>query len=79
MAKGQMFIIISIITVVALVLLRTGINLPEVLESKRYLELGLERLEFSNLRSEIRNAININSNQTNITDNVNAFIDLARQ
>ncbi len=73
-----MFIIVSVIIVVSIVLLRNSLNLTKILESKRYLESGLERSEFLNVKNEVRSAIRMNVNQSNITDNVEAFVKFAR-
>lgn len=78
MAKGQIFIIIAIIMVVALVLIRTSLNLTKILENKRFLELGLERLEFQNIRNEMTKTLQVSYNQSNISDNVNSFMKFAK-
>ncbi len=74
--KGQMFIIGSIIVVVVLILIKTSIDISDVLEKKKFLETGLEKIEFSNIRNEIPkasfNAVNYSRNMTNTT---NSFID----
>jgi len=73
-----MFLIGSIIVVVTLVLIRTSIGVGDVLEKKKFLESGLERLEFANIRGEVPksafNAINYTQNMTNVT---NAFVSFA--
>lgn len=79
MSKGQVFIIIAILTVAALILIRTSLNLADVLESKRFLELGLERQEFQNVRNEFTKTIQISYNQTNIPSNVGDFFGFAKQ
>lgn len=79
MSKGQVFIIIAIITVVVLVLIRTSLNLADVLESKRFFELGLGRQEFQNIKGEMVKTIQISYNQTNISANVNDFFVFTKQ
>lgn len=77
--KGQMFIIGSLIVVVILILLRTSINVGDVLEKKKFLEVGVEKLEFANLRSEIPkaafNTINATQDTTNVTNSFIAFAE----
>lgn len=77
--KGQMFIIIAVVVISVLVLLKTSLNLVNILENKRYLEAGLERLEFKNAKDELVRSIKISYNQSsNITNNVNDFSKFAR-
>ena len=79
MAKGQVFIIIAVIIVVVMVLLRISLKLTDVIEEKKFLELGLERLEFQNLRNELFKAMQVSYNQTNISDNINNFISFSKE
>jgi hypothetical protein len=78
MGKGQIFIIISVITIVVIVLIRTSLNLTNILENKRFLELGLERVEFKNLRSELSRTMQVSYNMTNISENINNFMGFAK-
>jgi len=78
MRKGQIFIIMAIIVIVAMVLLKTSLNLTSILENKRFLELGLENLEFQNLRNEFTKTMQISYNQTNISSNLNNFISFSK-
>lgn len=75
-----MFLIGSIIIVVVLVLLRTTIDVTDVLEKKRFLEAGVEKAEFENIRSEISksafNAVNASQNMTNATNSFISFAEL---
>lgn len=76
-SKGQVFLIGAIVVVIALVLIKTSINVADVLEKKKFLEAGLEKTEFSNIRSEVTkaayNAINYTGNMTNVTNSFIAF------
>lgn len=77
--KGQIYLIIAIVMIITLVLIKNALNLTTILENKRYLESGLERLEFQNLRREVMKAARLSYNQTqNITNNVNDFWKFAR-
>lgn len=76
--KGQIFLILAVIIIVTVILLRTSLNVSSVLETKKYLESGFERLEFQNFRDEISKVIQISYNQTNITGNVNEFVRFAK-
>lgn len=78
MGKGQIFIIMAMIVIVVMVLLKTSLNLTSILENKRFLELGLENLEFQNLRNEFTKTIQISYNQTNISSNLNNFISFSK-
>jgi hypothetical protein len=70
-AKGQMFLIGAIIMIVVITLIKTSINFSDVLEKKKFLESGVERLEFANLREEVPRAahyaLNYSLNATNVT------------
>ena len=78
MDKGQIFITMGIIIIVVLALIKTSLNLSKVLDNKRFLELGLERQEFQNLRSELTKIMQISYNQSNISENVNSFFSFAK-
>ena len=78
MGKGQIFITTAVIVIVVLVLIRTSLNLSTVLDNKRFFELGLERQEFQNFRSELTKIMQISYNQSNISDNVNNFFSFAK-
>lgn len=77
--KGQMFLIGAIIVIVALLLIKNSINISEVLERKKFLESGLEKIEFGNIRSETLksayNAVNYTPNMTNVTNSFIAFTE----
>ncbi|MDI6798498.1 MAG: hypothetical protein QMD12_00665 [Candidatus Aenigmarchaeota archaeon] len=79
MGKGQMFLIIAIVAVIALALIKTSLSTYQILEKKRYLEAGLERLEFQNAREELLRTIEYSVYQKeNITKSVEDFIKFAR-
>ena len=77
--KGQMFMIGAIIIVTALVLIKTSIDVTEILEKKRFLEAGVERIEFANLRYEVPkaayNSLNASVNMTNATNGFIAYTE----
>ena len=61
--KGQMFMIGSVIVVVFLILIRTSTDVSQILEKKKFLEAGVEKAEFDNIRSEIpKSAFNMINN-----------------
>ena len=77
--KGQMFIIAAITIVTVLVLIKTGLNLTQIIENKRALENNLEKLEFENFRNEIANSISISANSTeSISPNVVSFVEFSK-
>lgn len=73
-----MFIVGALIIIIVITLIKTSINVADVLEKKKFLESGVERLEFSNIRGEVAksayNAVNYSLNMTNVT---NSFISFA--
>lgn len=77
--KGQMFLIGTLVVVLVLVLIKTTLNVTDIIESKRFLESGLEKEVFQNFRDETVNAAIFSMNQsTNITGNVNSFIHFSK-
>jgi len=79
MKKGQMFLIVGIITIMFLIMLRISFDLTKIVERKRYLELGLEREQFENIRDESLKSISISYHEKeNITDNVETFLRFSR-
>jgi len=79
MAKGQIFLIIGIVTVLILVMLRTSLSLTKIIEEKRHLELELESQQFGNVGSETLKAVSIGYNKSgNMTRNAEDFLKFAR-
>ena len=77
-SKGQSFIIIALVTILILVMLKTSLNLVRIMENKRYLEAGLERLQFNNIRNELLNSMQPSVANGNVTKTVNEFLKFAR-
>lgn len=77
--KGQMFMIGAIIIIAALVLIKTSIDVGDILEKKKFLESGMERLEFANMRYEAPkaayNSLNASVNMTNATNGFIAYAE----
>jgi len=79
MAKGQIFLIIGIVTILTLVMLRTSLSLTKIIEEKRHLELELESQQFGNARSETLRAVSIGYDEgSNMTKNAEDFLKFAR-
>lgn len=79
MKKGQIFLIIAIITIMFLIMLRISFDLTKIVERKRYFELGLEREQFENIRSETLKSISIAYHEKeNITNNIENFLRFSR-
>lgn len=76
--KGQIFLIIAVITIIIIVLIKTSMSLVDVIENKRSLEAGLERLEFRNVRNEMERTIQITYNQSNTTANTEKYFNSAK-
>ena len=72
--KGQFFIITAIIVIITLFLIKSGMTLTEIIERKRYLEIGLERKELVNVRDEMLNTI-LYSYKRNETLAIQTYID----
>lgn len=79
-SKGQVFIILSIIIITVMIMLKTGLNISQIMENKRYLEAGFEQMQFQNIRSEALKTVQISYNsKNNITNNIDSFIRFAHQ
>jgi len=76
--KGQIFLILAIITVTLLISLRTSLNLTKIMETKRYMEVGLERKEFQNIRDEVLKRIEISYQTNNITNKTEELVSFVR-
>lgn len=76
--KGQVFLIGAIIIVLVLVLIRTSVNVADVVQRKNFIETGLERTEFDNIRSEvIKSASNAINDTQEIANETNSFVAFA--
>ncbi len=79
MRKGQIFFIIAIVVITLLILLKISLSLTSILENKRFLESGLEIMEFQNVKGETIRTIGISYNLTqNITQNILDFTKFSR-
>jgi hypothetical protein len=76
--KGQIFLILGIITVILLISLRASLNLMKILETKRYLEIGLERKEFQNIKDEVLKRVEISLQAENVTNKTEEFLSFSR-
>jgi len=77
-SKGQVFIVLSIIIITTMIMLKTGLNISQIMENKRYLESGFEQMQFQNIKNEALKTVQISYNK-NITDNLDSFMRFARQ
>jgi len=74
--KGQMFLIASIIIIAVLILLKTSINLPEIIQQKIELEGRFDREFFASIVDEMPKVIEISYHQQdNITNNIFDFFN----
>jgi len=76
--KGQIFLILGIITAILLISLRTSLSLVRIMETKRYLEIGIERKEFQNIKDEFLKTIEISYQTGNSTNKTEAFASFLR-
>jgi len=78
--KGQMFLIMAAITFITLILLKNTINLSDILQNKRELEVRFEREYFSNIVNEMMETVSISYYKpSNITNNVLDFGNFIRR
>jgi hypothetical protein len=78
--KGQMFIIAAIIMIVILIILKTGVNIPDIMQRNRELEGNFEHDFFVNTVNELKKTIDISYHQpSNITNNVFNFGNFTRK
>ena len=72
--KGQIFILIAVMVLLALILLRNAVELPEI-KSDDYLYEG-----FTNLKSELIKTVDVSLlNNQDISANLNSFITFSKQ
>ncbi len=76
--KGQMYIILAILVITALILLRISMNLNSILESNTDLQSNLDSLELQNIEKGIKQSLASSYFLSNASDNVNYFIEFAR-
>lgn len=75
-----MFLIIGIVVITIMVMLKTSLSLGKQIENKRYLEQGLEREQFKNIKREVINAVDIAYfNSSNMTRNAEDFLRFVRR
>jgi len=78
--KGQVFLITTVILIVILVILRAGVNLPDITQRGRKLEGQFEKDFFVNVVNELPKVIEISYYQpNNITSNVHDFGNFTRK
>lgn len=79
MRKGQMFIIMGIVVVTVLVLLKTQLNLTDILRGKGELEADLSQLKLGNIVNEEKNNLQVNYLQNmSMMNNVMNFTNFSR-
>jgi len=78
--KGQMFIIAAVILIAVLIILKTGVNLPDIIQRNRELEGKFEHDFFVNIVDKLKKTIDISYHQpSNITNNVYNFANFTRK
>jgi len=76
--KGQMFLILSIVIIVILVMLKSGLNLTKIMQNRQYMESGLERIEFQNIKSEMEKTMQVCYGQGNMSDCLDDFFKFSK-
>jgi hypothetical protein len=75
-----MFIILALIIVTVLVMIKVSLNLSKIIENKRYIEAGLDHMEFLNIRNEFSKIVQITYSQpSNISTQLHEFTRFTRQ
>lgn len=78
--KGQMFIIVAVIMIVVLVILKIGVNIPDIMQKNRESEGKFEHDFFVNVVDELTKTIDVSYYQPiNITNNVYSFANFTRK
>ena len=78
--KGQVFIILALIIVTVLVMIKVSLNLSKIIENKRYIEAGLDHMEFVNIRNEFSKIVQIAYSQpSNISTQLHDLTRFTRQ
>jgi len=63
-----------------LIMIKVSLSLTEIVEEKRHLELGLERQQFDNVRSEALKAVSIGYDESSdMTNTLEDFLKFARK
>jgi hypothetical protein len=77
--KGQIFLMIGIIIIIAMILLGTSMSLAKVMQDKIGLERGLESQQFQNIKAEMLNSASFGYEDAgNMTGNLETFGKFAR-
>jgi hypothetical protein len=76
--KGQMFLILSIVIIVLIAMLKSGLNLNNIMQNQQYMESGLERIEFQNIKDEMGKSIQICYSQGNMSDCLDDFFKFSK-
>lgn len=78
--KGQMFIIVAVIMIAVLIILKTGVNIPDIMQKNRESEGKFEHDFFVNVVDELTKTIDVSYYQPiNITNNVYSFANFTRK
>jgi len=78
--KGQFFLITAVMIIVTLIILKTNVDIPSVVQKKRELEGRFEKEFFINTANELVKTIEISYHQSNnITRNVHDFANFTRK
>jgi hypothetical protein len=76
--KGQMFLILSIVIIVLIAMLKSGLNLNKIMQNQQYMESGLERIEFQNIKDEMEKSIQICYGQGNMSGCLDDFFKFSK-
>jgi len=76
--KGQFFLVSAVVVVVVLLLIKNSLNLAQIIENKRSLEMSMERKEFLNVRNGLIKTIDYSYNKDE-SEKIESYIVYVRQ
>jgi hypothetical protein len=76
--KGEFFLISGLVVVISLFLIKSSLNLSQIIENKRSLEVSMERKEFLNMRDGLIKTIDYSYNK-NESERIENYIVYVRQ
>jgi hypothetical protein len=76
--KGQFFLISGVVVVIVLFLIKSSLNLSQIIESKRNLEASMEKKEFLNVKNSLVKTVEYSYNK-NETEKIINYINYVRR
>jgi len=76
--KGQFFLISGVVVILVLFLIKSSLNLSQIIENKRNLEVSIERKEFLNIKNSLIRTVEYSYNK-NETEKIINYINYVRE